>query len=244
MRDLETEQCGQEAAVAQRSSAAGMVALSVLAIIGAAHGALVVVYLGFRFSAELDPMAQAVSYYVYVDGARLRFTVALLEIAFAGVALTAGLVRAGVIGRVSALVLMNCWSAGIVLVALFPTDDDPRIMSFSGVVHQVAGASLFVTLPIAALLSLRGISELPEWRDLVGLLRWTSVATLVFALSYLIARLPDIAPTWVVAAWIGDLEVGGLAQRTLFACEAVLVLALAVRLLAVSRRDRLGGGDQ
>jgi hypothetical protein len=109
------------------------------------------------------------------------------------------------------------------------------ILSFSGVVHQIAGASLFVTLPLAALLAVRGLAELPEWRGTVQVVRWSAIGSLVFAVAYLIARLPDIAPNTAMGIWIGELAVGGLAQRVLFGFEMVLLMVLAVQLFRVAR---------
>ncbi|SNR46649.1 Protein of unknown function [Haloechinothrix alba] len=238
---------GQERAVPDRgwvlSGSTGMVLLTSLVIFASVHGAGTILYLAFRFPAELDPVAEAISYYAYVDGARVRFTVALLEMALAGAALTLALLKAGALRRTSALVLMNTWCAGVVLVALFPTDDDPRILSASGVIHQVAGASLFVTLPFAVLLTLREPSGGPQPRRVATTLRWAAITTLAFALAYLTARLPDIAPDWSLVSAIGNLALGGLLQRLLFAGELVLLLVLAGWLFAVSRSGAPLDGD-
>ncbi|MBA0125639.1 DUF998 domain-containing protein [Haloechinothrix sp. YIM 98757] len=242
---------GHERAVPERSwvlsGSTGLILLTSVVIFASVHGAGTLLYLAFRFPAELDPVAEAISYYAYVDGARVRFTVALLEMALAGAALTLALLKAGALRRTAALVLMNSWCAGVVLVALFPTDDDPRILSVSGVIHQVAGASLFVTLPLAVLLALREPSGAVRARGVATTLRRAAIATLALALAYLTARLPDIAPGWPLVSAIGNVAVGGLLQRALFAGELVLLLVLAGWLFAVTRSgaplDGDGAGD-
>lgn len=209
-------------------------ALSMFALLILGRSVLAMTYLNVRFHDEVDPLSRAVSYYVFAERAAEVFVATLVAVATATVAILAGFAQLRVRLGSRAVVLLIGWSAALLLCAVFPTDDSPRIETASGWIHQFAGASLFVTAPLAGLAAASALRSRPGWEGIARLLRRLALGGVVLALAYLVTRLPDLLP-WSGFPGALDLRpVSGLVQRGLFALELTMLLALAVRLLRVS----------
>lgn len=209
-------------------------ALSVLSLLILGRCVLAMTYLNIRFHGEVDPLSRAVSYYVFAERAAEVFVATLVAVATAALAILAGLAQLRVRLGPRAVALLIGWSAALLLCAAFPTDDSPRIETASGWIHQFAGASLFVTLPLACLAAATSLREQHGWAGTAALLRRLAIGAVVLASAYLVARLPDLVVWWQFPGVLDFRAVSGLVQRGLFALELAMLLALATRLLRVS----------
>jgi hypothetical protein len=104
-----------------------------------------------------------------------------------------------------------------------PTHNGKAIVS-GGVVHQGAGAALFVSLPLAGRALAARLLDDERWARTAATVRTLSTAAIALAVAYPVARLLPVV------------EVAGLVQRVLFGLELGTLLILATRLLRVSAR--------
>ena len=203
--------------------------LAVLALLAAARASIIMIYLGFAFRAELDPVTAPLSYYVLVDGGEQLFTSAAVAMAVGTLAVLVGMARSGVRMAGRPTVLFAVWALCLVLAAVFPIDDSPRILTFAGWVHQFAGAGILALLSFAGLAAAPRLAESPAWRPVVPTVRVLSIGAAVVAAAYIVGRLDDFVP-----GLFGSVDVGGVLQRVVLAFQVAVVSALAVQLVRVS----------
>jgi hypothetical protein len=120
------------------------------------------------------------------------------------------------------------------LCAIFPTDNSKTITSVSGLIHQVAGASLFVSLPMAGLALAKRLVADVRWALVGHVVRRMAMVAMGLAAAYLATRLPDIFPSLAIPGILDGRGVSGLVQRALFGLEMLMLMALAVHLLRVT----------
>jgi uncharacterized protein DUF998 len=203
--------------------------LAVLALIAAARASITMVYLGVIFRDEVNPISVPLSYYVFVDGAEQMFTSAAVALAVGVLAVLLGMARSGVRMAGRPTVLFAVWALCLVLAAVFPADDAPRIMTFAGWVHQFAGAGILALLSFAGLAAAPRLAESPPWRPVVPTVRTLSIGAAALASAYVVSRLDDVVP-----GLVGAVDVGGFLQRMVLAFDVAVVTALAVQLVRVS----------
>lgn len=217
----------------------GTLLLAVLALLSAARCVITMIYLGFEFRAEIDPIRTPASYYVFVEGGSAPFTSAAVALAVAALAVLVGMTWAGAHLSGRPTVLFGVWSLCLVLAAVFPTDNTPDITSFSGWIHQFAGAGILLLLSFAGLAAAPRLAESPAWEPVVGIVRVLSIGAGVLTATYLATRIVQFVPG--LAEAIGASDVGGALQRASMAFQIGVVVALAAHLMRVSwlalRRD-------
>lgn len=180
-----------------------------LVVAGLAVSLFPIVYLHVVSIGELNPIRHTISDYVFVDGGASMLAATALTLAAASTVLLLSLRD---VGR-SASWLMGLWSAGLTVATIFPTDPDGVPTSFSGLVHRYAGAVMFVSLPLAALLISR---RNPKLRRLAILSGGASAAFLLSHVS------------------IYGFAARGLAERVLFAVLYGLLFTLATQMRRTS----------
>jgi hypothetical protein len=204
-------------------------ALAVLALLAAARASVIMLYLGFAFRAELDPVTAPLSYYVFVPGGGQLFASAAVAMAVGTLAVLVGVAWSGVRMAGRPTVLFAVWALCLVLAAMFPADDAPQILTFAGWVHQFAGVGILALLSFAGLAAAPRLTESPAWRPVVPTVRVLSISAAVLAVAYLVGRLDDFVP-----GLLGPVDIGGILQRLVFGFQAAVVAALAVQLVRVS----------
>ena len=193
--------------------------LSVVSIVAMVRSLAAMTYLNIHFRGEVDLFSRAVSYYVFYG--REEFATAVIVLAAGTLTTLLGLRMAGLRLGARAGVFFGVWCTSLTLCAAFPTDNGKSVTSVSGWIHQVAGASLFVSLPLAGLaLAKRLVTDV----------HWSRVARFVRRMS-LVAMLPDVFPGLAIPGILDGRGVSGLVQRTLFGLETLMLMALAVHLL-------------
>jgi hypothetical protein len=207
----------------------GTFLLAVLALLAAGRAALTMIYLGFAYHDEFNPVTTPLSYYVLADGPSQMFTTAAVALAVGALAVLLGMARAGVRMAGSPTVLFAVWALCLVLAAVFPIDDSPRITSFAGWVHQFAGAGILAFLSFGGLAATPRLAENPAWRPVVGTVRTLSTIAAALAIAYIVSRLDDVFP-----GIYGSVDIGGVLQRAVLAFDVAVVAALAVHLVKVS----------
>ncbi|WP_073458238.1 DUF998 domain-containing protein [Pseudonocardia thermophila] len=217
---------------ARRWWGVGTLLLAVLALLSAARCVITMVYLGFEFSAEVNPIRTPASYYVFVEGGSAPFTSAAVALAVAALAVLVGMTWAGAHMSGRPTVLFSVWSLCLILAAIFPTDNSPDITSFSGWVHQFAGAGILMLLSFAGLAAAAQLAENPAWQPVVPIVRVLSLGAGVLTSLYIASRVIELAPEAFAA--IGVVDFGGLLQRASMAFQIGVVMALALHLMRVS----------
>jgi hypothetical protein len=207
----------------------GTFLLAVLALLAAGRAALTMIYLGFAYHDEFNPVTTPLSYYVLADGPSQMFTTAAVALAVGALAVLLGMARAGVRMAGSPTVLFAVWALCLVLAAVFPIDDSPLITSFAGWVHQFAGAGILAFLSFGGLAATPRLAENPAWRPVVGTVRTLSTIAAALAIAYIVSRLDDVFP-----GIYGSVDIGGVLQRAVLAFDVAVVAALAVHLVKVS----------
>jgi hypothetical protein len=221
-----------ESRPARRWWGVGTLLLAVLALLSAARCVITMIYLGFEFRVELNPIRVPASYYVFIEGGSAPFTSAAIALAVAALAVLAGMTWAGAHMSGRPTVLFGVWSLCLILAAVFPTDNGADITSFSGWVHQFAGAGILLLLSFAGLAAAPRLAETPAWEPIVGIVRVLSIGAGVLTAMYLAFRIVQLAPD--AFASIGIVDVGGALQRASMAFQIGVVVALAWHLLRVS----------
>ena len=184
-------------------------------------------------SSRINPMTRTLSEYALGANGWL-FDIAVLALAVGSAAVTAGLVRAGVLAPFSpATVLLTVWCVGLGTVVVFEKHNWAVGPSFGGVVHRIASLAAFLALPAGALLAARARWRNPGWRTPAAWTRataWLSVAALC-PLFYAVG-----VHLLTGRAWWRVLPLGAV-ERLLGLTEVVVVLVLgwwAVRAHSVS----------
>ncbi|WP_158886809.1 DUF998 domain-containing protein [Amycolatopsis anabasis] len=189
--------------------------LALSALIWSALGLGVALYLEICYADAVDQFRQTFSEYVYTEqGARLA-GVAMLALGFAWLSAAGALRAARVPGARTACWLIVVWSAGLVVLALFPQEPADVPLTWHGAIHRHAALAGFVTLPIAA------------WRlrHLAPALRWLAVAALALLGLFVLTFLPGAEPLR---------DYSGLVERLLLGSHLAV---LGVLLTALRRRD-------
>lgn len=160
---------------------------------------------------ELDPLNDAVSYYVHGAHGWL-LTVGLLGLGIRSLAFTIGAGRSidGPAAR-TAWWLLAIWSVGALLGGIFPTDppgnwDKPP--SVSGLIHGNVALIAFLALPIAALVFVCSLQHDSGWQRKAALLLVIAIAT-VISLGAFMASLVSVMVS------PGPPRLLGLAERIL-----------------------------
>ncbi|SFB51554.1 Protein of unknown function [Amycolatopsis marina] len=208
--------------------------LALMSLVGLVRSLVAMTYLNVRFVHEVNPVSRAVSYYVFTEHGAEVFAATLVVLAVATLTILIGLVQLRVRIGPAATTLFGVWCLGLVLCAVFPTDNAPRIESVHGLIHQFAGASLFASLPLAGLALARSLRSQPDWAGTGRTVRRLALGAAALAVAYLVARLPDLLPWFTFPAFADFRAYSGLIQRLLFVLELAMLLVLATRLLTVS----------
>lgn len=208
--------------------------LSVVSIVAMVRSLATMTYLNIQFRSEVDPFSRAISYYVFYGDGREEFATAVIVLAGGTLTTLLGLRMAGLRLGVRAGVFFGVWCTSLTLCAMFPTDNSKTIVSVSGLIHQVAGASLFVSLPLAGLALAKRLAADVRWAHVGRVVRRLAMVAMGLAAAYLATRLPDIFPGLAIPGILDGRGVSGLVQRALFGLEMLMLMALAVHLLRVT----------
>ena len=208
--------------------------LSVVSIVAMVRSLATMTYLNIHFRTEVDPFSRAVSYYVFYGDGREEFATSAIVLAAGTLTTLVGLRSAGLRLGVPAGTFFAIWCTSLTLCAIFPTDNGKSITSGSGLIHQVAGASLFVSLPLAGLALAKRLVEQVHWTRVGRAVRRMSIGAMALAATYLATRLADVFPGLAIPGMLDGRGISGLVQRVLFVLEMVMLMALAVQLLRVA----------
>jgi hypothetical protein len=206
--------------------------LAVTALVAAARALFLVVYMAIAFRFDVDPISQPLSMYVFVEGGGEAFDSAALTLAAAMIALLLGMIRAGVRVRGAPAAYFSLWAGCLVLATLFPTDRSPSIETLAGWVHQIAGGGILALLALGGFALLPRLSERPEWRRTVSVVKALSAWTAALAITYVVSRLNDWFPDFF--SWTLGFDPGGILQRLALTVDAAVIGALAIHLIRLN----------
>lgn len=208
--------------------------LSLLSLVALIRSLATMTYLNIHFAHEVDPFSRAVSYYVFYGDGREEFAASVTVLAMGTVLMLGGMWAVGIRFGGAATTFFGIWCTSLTLCAIFPTDNSKSIASTSGLIHQVAGASLFVSLPLAGVSLARRLGTDAQWARTARGVRRMAFVAMGLAAAYLATRLPDIFPSLAIPGVLDGRGISGLVQRALFGLEMLMLMALAVRLLRVT----------
>lgn len=183
-----------------------------------AASVLAMVALHVLGAGRLDPLTTTVSDYVSIPGGVALLTVAVLGLATATAAVAVGMLRAAAY-RTALLYGFGC--AGLLATVAFPTNVLGAPETLDTVLHRYAAAAFFVSLPIAALLTHRGLPD-----RVVG---WLIAASLLAGGAFLVSHVPLLFPDWPGAHRIATFLPRGAAERVLLGTDMGLLAGLARR---------------
>ncbi len=186
-------------------------------------------------SSGVNPMTRTISEYALGANGWL-FDTAVLALAVGSAAVTAGLVRAGVLKPFEpATLLLAVWCVGMGAVVAFEKTNWAVGPSVGGLVHRYASLAAFLALPAGALLAARAGRRNPAWRRPAAWTRFTAALS-VLALGPLFYAVAVNVLTG--RAWWRVFPLGAV-ERLLGLAEVLLVLVLgwwAVRAHTISDR--------
>lgn len=230
--------CGDSGAEPQRPWLGGFLVLtailSVVSIIAMFRSLVTMTYLNIHLRGEVDPFSRAVSYYVFYGDGREEFATSVIVLALGTLTMLAGLRSVGLRLGAPATAFFAVWCTSLTLCAIFPTDNGKSITSISGLIHQVAGAALFVSLPLAGMSLAKRLAADVDWVRAARAVRRLAVVAMGLAAAYLATRLPDLVPGLTLPGVLDGRGISGLVQRALFGIEMLMLMALAVHLLRVT----------
>ncbi|WP_245573160.1 DUF998 domain-containing protein [Amycolatopsis benzoatilytica] len=198
-----------------RNARAATPALAVLAL---GFSLVPIVLLHLLTIETMNPVRDVISDYVFPDGGAVLLGCASLSLAAASLLARQVLLANGLPRLSLESVLLALWAAGLVVATFFPTDPTRFESSFSGAVHRYAGATMFVSLPLAGWLLAR------RYREATAL-RWLSLAAGIASFAFLLAHLPLLENSVP--------EFLGLFERVLYA----LLYAELFALVAVAKSE-------
>lgn len=201
-------------------------ALAAVALTGAF---LTMVYLHTESAGELSPVSTTVSDLVFVGGLGWMFGVSTVLLAVASAALTHALARTRLPGGSLITAVLSLWCLALVAAAAFPTDPiGIQTVSLTGEIHRYAGATMYVSLPLAGWLLYRGSSDVPAWAPYRSAVRTLSIASAALGVLFTLSHAPKLFPGSPVAALFDGHLVHGLVERALILCLFGLLLAIGV----------------
>ena len=219
-----------------RRSAQVTSALLRLSGVNLAGAFLTMVYLHSLSVAELSPVSTTVSDLIFVEGVGWLFGVSVVLLAVASAALTVSLARTRLPGGWLITALLSTWSLGLVLAAVFPTDPiGMETVSSVGEIHRYAGATMYVSLPLAGWLVYRRSAAEPAWRPYRGAIRGLSLTSAALGILFTLSHAPKLFPGSSVADLFDGQLVHGLAERALILSLCGLLLAIGMGLSRAGR---------
>ncbi|MFC4949798.1 DUF998 domain-containing protein [Pseudonocardia sp. GCM10023141] len=190
-------------------------------------------YLHVIGAAVVDPFVTTISDYVGVPGGFALLAVAAGSLALAALVLAGGLAPAGLPRPDGPARMLASGAAALVVVALFPTNYPGTPVGIVANVHRVAGAWVFLSLPLACWLIARRAREASNWRPTAPALSWCAGITGVVSAVFLLSHLPMVLSDSLVVPLQGGLE------RVLYALVmlSLLATARALRFAVVGARS-------
>ena len=185
----------------------------VFGAVGVAVVAMVLLHLWG--SGLLDPVTTTVSDYISLPGGSVLLALATLAIAVATARLAVAVRARG------ASLLYSLGSVGLVASLAFPTNRLGAAVSLDTVLHRYAAGLFFVSLPVAAFLTLR------RFPSPIGY--WLTLLSVVAGVAFLVSHVPLVLPGFPGAHVVATLIPRGIAERFLFAADLVLLSGLAWR---------------
>lgn len=174
----------------------------------------------------VDPAEITISDYVGVPGGFWLLAVAAGSLAIAALVLAGGLGPAGLSRPEAPAGLLASGAAALVIVALFPTNYPGTPVGIVANIHRVAGAWVFISLPLACWLIARRARETSNWSPLAPTLTWVAGTTGGLSAVFLLSHLPNVVAGSQVVPLMGALE-------------RVLYAAVMLSLIATARATRL-----
>jgi len=109
-------------------------------------------------------VSTTISDLIFADGIGWLFEVSAVLLATASVALTIALARTRLPAGSLISVILGLWSLGLLVAAVFPTDAlGVETLSVAGQIHRYAGATMYVSLPVAGWLVYLRTRGVPAW---------------------------------------------------------------------------------
>lgn len=201
-------------------SGAGLAAALVLVAV------LPMAYLHLVGGEVVDPLETTISDYIGVPGGFALLTVAAVLLAIASLVLAGGLAPAGLVRPEAPSGLLASGAAALVIVALFPTNYPGTPIGIVANIHRVAGAWVFISIPLACWLIARRARETSNWSPLAPALSWVAGSTGVLSATFLLSHLPNVVAGSQLVPLMGALE-------------RVLYAAVMLSLIATARATRL-----
>jgi len=196
-----------------------------LALGGIGLAVAISVGLHVRLSAQVSPVWQTLSEYVYgklgSTSAAPVFSVMCLALSLGSVALLAGIAKAHRPGTTTVCVLLGVWSAGLLVCGLVPVDPDGQARSLAGQVHNLAALTAFVALPAAAFVLTQKGRERCPWEPRRTTIRRLATASFVSVGVVL----GGFVLTLVLGPAQQDVTLG-LFERLLFTVDVALLLTM------------------
>jgi hypothetical protein len=182
---------------------------------------LVGAYLTVALRAEVNPVANVVSDYVFYGAGDVLYVLAVLLLLAGGVAAVACLPAR----RSPLLNVFFClWGAGLLLCAVFPTNRTSGDSTFSGDLHRLAGGTFLTSLPLAAWQLAKTLRADPRLRALALRLRRLAVGCLALAAVFGLCQLMPVPLAGVQ----------GLLERLALGAEIALLLTAATTMKRVT----------
>jgi hypothetical protein len=183
---------------------------------------------------KMDPLRDTISGYASVEPGRWMLETSVVYLSIGSLALFAALLSAGMPATPTTYLLFGVWVTGLALAALFPATRTIAPTA-SGEIHWFGSLLAFLSLPAIGYSVARRFGQLIDSaRITTWVLRLATMsvaALLVFGLSYLPGKLPDVALARELTTW----PIAGLSQRLALAFDVALLAVLGVALLRYTR---------
>lgn len=188
---------------------------------------LTMVYLHAISIAELSPVSTTVSDLIFVDRMGWLFGVSTGLLAAASVALTVALARTRLPGSTPVIAALSLWCLGLIVAGTFPTDPiGVETLSLAGEIHRYAGASMYLSLPVAGWLVHLRSRSVASWDPYRGAVRAMSLASATVGVLFLLSSAPSLFPGSPLADLFDDHLIHGLVERVLILCLFGLLVAI------------------
>jgi hypothetical protein len=163
-----------------------------------------------------------ISDYVALPGGYVLLGVAAIALAVAVGLLAAALRPAGLADASAPVALHGTASGGLVVAAVFPTNDLGTSAGFVADLHRLAGLVVLVALPVGAWMVARRAARTASWRASAPVLGWAAGAVGLLSAAFLMGNVVPI----VISDSPFFTGLGAL-QRVLYAMVMVVLLLLA-----------------
>ena len=152
--------------------------------------------------------------------------------------MTLALARTRLPGGSLISLILGLWCLGLIVAAVFPTDPIGDSLTLVGEIHRYAGATMYVSLPVAGWLIRLRSRTVASWAPYRGAVLTFTMASAAIGVLFLLSSAPSLFPGTPLADLFDGQPIHGLVERALMLSLIGLLLVIGVGVRRVAHNHQ------